>query len=105
MDMNILYKQIVKGVIRNFSNGNYKKVVKRGQKFDLRLNKAMVLEWERKEGNIFILQAENNRYVRPLMNIHVDQASLNVITLSNSEEYPGLKYLQDTVYNICSSHK
>lgn len=105
MNMNIFYKEIVKGLINNFSNGNYKKVVKRGQKFDLRLNEDLVLEWDRKEGDIFILQTEKYKYVRPLMNIHVDQASLNVITLSNSEESPELKEVQNTVYNICSSHK
>ena len=105
MNMNNFYKQIVKGVIRNFSNGNYKKFVKRGQKVDLRLNKDLVLELDEIEGDIFILQTEKYKYIRPIMNIHVGQESLSVITLSNSEEYPGLKYLQNTVYKICSGHE
>ncbi len=103
MNMNIFYKEIVKGLINQFSNGNYKKFVKRGQNFDLKLNEELVLEWNRREGDIFILHTGISQYVRPIMNIHVDQNSLHVITLSNSEESPELKDVQNTVYKICST--
>ncbi len=104
--MNYLYKQIVMGLLNEFNNGRkYRQKIKRGHYFGPIINDVIALACNKRTGEILILHSGIGNYSQPMLTIHVDQTSLQVITLSSPEESPELKEVQNTVYNICSSHK
>jgi 2-hydroxy-3-keto-5-methylthiopentenyl-1-phosphate phosphatase len=106
MDMNNFYKQIVLGLINEFSNGRkYIGKIKKGHYFGPIINDALALACDKRNGEIIVFRSGMRNYSQPILTIHVDKTSLQVITLSNTEESPELKDVQNTVYKICSGHE
>ena len=99
--MNYLYKQIVMGLLNEFNNGKkYQQKIKRGQYFGPILNDVIALACNKRNGEIIVFRSGMGNYSQPMLTVHVDETSLQVITLSNPEESPELREVQNTVYKI-----
>lgn len=105
MNMNIFYKEIVKGLINEFSNGrNYHQRIKRGQYFGPILNDQVALGLNKRTGEIAVFHSGIQEYVHPIIQIHVDQTSLQIYTLSTEIDFPNLSKIEGSVYKICTGH-
>ncbi len=104
--MNYLYKQIVMGLIHEFSNGRkYREKIQRGRCFGPILNDQVALGCNKRTGEITVFHSGIREYVHPIIKINVDQNGLQIYTLTTKVNFPNLPRIETIVYKICIGNK